>query len=458
MTIKANLRLPPHTKEISQQRFEVFTLSKHPMARLMGTEVEWYSDIEETVIGMIYHDHTDKDWSYAVLGRDERSQFRYIDGDTSLERRSLARDKLWSKIRQYAEDGATVYPQGDAARKKNAIFDTKSNKSAINPIFLSVRDGKGHSPARDIIKEVAYAFVDLDGNFIQQFQSDGFNTRLWELYLRAFFHEEGFLLLDDHSTPDYHLRKWEDVFIEATTVNPSPSFDISHEPATQAEIRALMKDYMPIKFGSALYSKLKKKYWELPHVAGKALVFAIHDFHMAGSMTWSHSALMPYLYASHGAVLFDDKGNLMQIPEKIETHKFGNKEIPSGFFFQPDTENISAVLFSNSATISKFNRIGLLAGFGNENIKLIRKGYCYDHDPNATDSQIFTHEIEQGKHLEPWGEGISILHNPNALYPLDPNLFPSVAHVFMEDGIIKSVMPEFFPYSSVTHVLCIRDE
>ena len=29
---------------------------------------------------------------------------------------------------------------------------------------------------------------------------------------------------------------------------------------------------MPLRFGSALFSKLKKKYWELPHVAGNPLV------------------------------------------------------------------------------------------------------------------------------------------------------------------------------------------
>ena len=54
--------------------------------------------------------------------------------------------------------------------------------------------------------------------------------------------------------------------------------------------------YVPIKYGSALYSKLKKRYWELPHVEGNSLVLAIQDFHAPASMMWSSNALVEYLY------------------------------------------------------------------------------------------------------------------------------------------------------------------
>ena len=35
-------------------------------------------------------------------------------------------------------------------------------------------------------------FQDVDGNFVQQFQSTGFDARLWELYLYALFTEQGY--------------------------------------------------------------------------------------------------------------------------------------------------------------------------------------------------------------------------------------------------------------------------
>lgn len=59
------------------------------------------------------------------------------------------------------------------------------------------------------------------------------------------------------------------------------------------------------------------------------------------------------------------------------------QEIPSGFFFLPGAENVSAVLFSNSGTISKFNRMGLLAGFGAGRAQMIRKGFAYEPNPDA---------------------------------------------------------------------------
>jgi hypothetical protein len=33
-------------------------------------------------------------------------------------------------------------------------------------------------------------------------------------------------------------------------------------PEDHGEVMALTDDYLPIKFGSALYSKLQKRYWE----------------------------------------------------------------------------------------------------------------------------------------------------------------------------------------------------
>ena len=37
-----------------------------------------------------------------------------------------------------------------------------------------------------------------------------------------------------------------------------------------------------------------------------------------------------------------------------------------------EAENVAAVVFSNSGTIAKFNRMGLLAGFGSRRLRLVR--------------------------------------------------------------------------------------
>ncbi|CAG9183237.1 hypothetical protein LMG23994_05093 [Cupriavidus pinatubonensis] len=217
---------------------------------------------------------------------------------------------------------------------------------------------------------------------------------------------------------------------------------------------------MPIKFGSALYSKLNRKtpYWTLPNVANHPLVFAIADFHEPQSMTWSSSALFKYLYGAEHEFAYDEHGQLIISALKIENHEYNGKVIPSGFFFLPGAENVSAVLFSSSGTLSKFNRMGRLAGFGIPNLRIIRSGVCHHHDPNAALPRPFVREVEPGKCSETWAEGLSMYHNPNAKYPVASAMFPSIAHHWFKDGQIVSTLPEFHPYSSMTLNLHITDK
>jgi hypothetical protein len=80
---------------------------------------------------------------------------------------------------------------------------------------------------------------------------------------------------------------------------------------------------------------------------------------------------------------------------------------------------------------------------------MIRVGTCYDHAPNASVPKMFRYEVDE-KCNETWAEGLSMYHNPNALYPVPEDLFPSIAHHHFKDGLIVSKLPEFFPYASYT--------
>ncbi len=448
----------PIIRPISEDRFAALTMSKHPLASILATEVEWYSDDPENTLGTILLDHTDKDWNYIILGRDERGVFRWIDGSVCFDNIEGARAALHLKLDEFSRRGDIVHPQGDAIHKKNEIFKQVVSDERLHSHFRTLRDTEGHSPAKGIIQETAYAFVDLDGNFIEQFQSGGFNARLWELFMFAYLHEELFAFGEKTSFPDYECIKGDyPTYIECVTVNPSPGFDIDWSPKSASQIEMLSADYLPIKFGSPLFTKLKRKYWEEPHVKDNPLVFAIHDFHKDDSMVWSGQALGPYLYGKRWKAILDGHGRLRTVAETINTHTWNDKTIPSGFFFQPDAENVSAVLFSNSATISKFNRMGKLAGFGNTNIRMIRQGTCYNHDPNATAPLPFSVEVIPGKYKESWGQGLDMFHNPRAKHPVDPELFPGIAHHFLDGDVMRSIIPEFHPYSSITLVIIPTD-
>ncbi len=136
---------------------------------------------------------------------------------------------------------------------------------------------------------------------------------------------------------------------------------------------------MPLKFGSPLYRKLTRspRYWDLEHARGKPFVIAIADFHDRHSMLWTFTGLVEYLYGARHDFEVDSEGQLVISPIKIETHKKGLKDVPSGFFFLPEAENVSAVLFSSTGTMSKFNRMGRLAGFGDPSIRMFRYGAAF---------------------------------------------------------------------------------
>lgn len=60
---------------------------------------------------------------------------------------------------------------------------------------------------------------------------------------------------------------------------------------------------------------------------------------------------------------------------------------------------------------------------------------------------------------ENWGHGVNVFHNPNALIPLHPSVFPSATHHRLrEDGQIISDLAEFHPYTSTTIILVPRDD
>lgn len=121
------------------------------------------------------------------------------------------------------------------------------------------------------------------------------------------------------------------------------------------------------------------------------------------------------------------------IATPIENHVLGTKSVQSGFFKLPESENISAVIFNDSGTISKFNRMGVCAGFGSDKVVLIREGYSVDPTPNAWKPIEFTHVIGPDYH-ETWIEGMDVYHNPKALNPLDPRLLPGATHHALDDA------------------------
>jgi hypothetical protein len=435
-------------QKISKRRFDTLCYIRNPHLRALYDEVAWFDAFNGKLIATIFIDYTDMDFGYVILGRDAQRIFRgIVVSNEFFDTMDEAEKELRVALNDFASDGQEIYPQGDEKRTPHEVLVPKVKEEKLHTYFKVLIAEERFEAARNLIREIVYTYVDVDGNYIKDFQSTGFDARLWELYLYAYFHMAGFSLDKTHQSPDYLISIFDkSLAVEAVSVNRSEAFD-AEPPTSLKESHILRRDYMPIKFGSALFSKLQKKYWDLDQVKGKPLIIAIHDYHMQatpttlGSMTWSRMALMDYLYGVRMVTYFDtDDRIVMEIQkdengvrpklEKIIEHTWEKKTIPSNFFSLPDSENVSAVLFSNNATITAFNRIGKLAGIGSKNIKMLRFCALYNPDPFATDPIFKTLDVDSPEYEESWGDGLLMYHNPNAKIPVDPNLLPDISHIF----------------------------
>lgn len=446
-------------QEISKVRFEALAAyCRQPGALIAAEEVRWLQAHDEAVLVVVIRDVTDGDYSAMLLARDLKERYRWVEMTAffaTVEEALSVAPELVEKIYGDFEKQRT---QGDEKGKPVDFFTPVVAKEKLNRDFATVTSSEGYSPAVELMKPMMRWYEDADGNFVEQFQTTGFDTRLWELYLFAALVESRYIFDKTHAMPDFCARNaFGELCVEATTVNPSmtPTGEPVPPPPqdTEEEIQAFLRNYMPIRYAGPLTTKLGKKYWEKEHVKGRPLALAIQDFHAPNSMVTSRTALPAYLYGMVWDWEKDAESKLVIIPKKVEQHVWGSKTVPSGFFSLPGSENIGAVIANASATISKFNRIGALAGFGSKRVRMVRQGTAANPDPNSETPTVFVHDVNSPDYSETWMEGMDVYHNPKALHPLHPAMLPGAAHHrLLEDGQLESLVPAWHPFGSVTQI------
>ena len=104
------------------------------------------------------------------------------------------------------------------------------------------------------------------------------------------------------------------------------------------------------------------------------------------------------------------------------------------------------------------NRMGYIAEFGDRRVRMVRTGFrCNDANPDNPMPTPFVHRVHETGYAETWVEGMVVLHNPNALIALDPELIPGARHEFLqEDGRIMSIVPDFHPLFSQTAIIAAK--
>ncbi|MFS8371616.1 hypothetical protein [Acetobacter indonesiensis] len=442
---------------ISQKRFDALAgYTRLPATVLTIQEAAWFSTLDERLLGLITWDRFDYDYGWIVLGRDQRGRFRAIDQDVSHPTFAEAQERLAAAIENYAALPDESYYQGDEKGPSVDFFTPTVAAAKLNPTFKVLVEQERFSPARELITAMMPFFEDADGNFVEQFQTTGFDPRLWELYLFATFTELGYAHEEGVAVPDFLLTGPRGrIAIEATTANP-PQVGAVPQPTSDEERRAYLENYVQIKLARALSRKLyhKQRYWNAPRVDGAPFVIALQDFHAPATMTWITPLATEYVFGVRHSMV-EGKRHI----ERLTEHVYGNAREPSNFFKLPESENVSAVLLNPQGTLTKFNRLGYIAGFGNRDIRMIRSGFARGernrNDPRPTN---FSQDVCDLAYAESWVEGTVVLHNPNARIPLDPELIPGANHEFLRpDGRIMSLLPDFQPYFSRT-IITLEDD
>lgn len=456
--------MPSVIRKISKNKFNAFVgmiRSENNLLFINCKEIAWFASSDNTHLSVIMLDLIDKDYNAVILCRDLDKKFRAINVKTNFTSIEPATEYITKVFRERTKTHQQVFIQGDENNNLKNIFKIIVKKEKLHPYFIILKDTPSYSAAKEMINEIMPHYRDIDGNFIEQFQSTGFDQRIWELYLFCYLKEEGLYLDRSHYAPDFIVKTGlSEIAIEAVTVArtgmPSPDI-ISNKPPLDMEKEI---NDMSLKFGSTLYSKLQhtekatqNHYWELPHVENKPFIIAIHDFHDDLSMIWSHPILMSYLYGIRQK-WEKINGELHIYPEIIDHYiKPNGVKISPAFFDLENSQYISAILSTSQGTLPKFNRMGKQAGFGTNDIALLKYANHYNRDPNST-VPIFSSNLVNENGTETWGEGVSIYHNPKALYSLDPSVFPNAAHHFLGDDLLfESFIPENYTFNSFT--LCV---
>jgi len=470
---KARIRVSREalSKPLGAARFDIYAMgARMSHSRVISEELTYWSDIDEKALGMVFHDIVDDDYGWILFARDRVRRFRCVDVAASLKSEEYATASVRERIATAVED-PKFDELGYQADEPNTPVDllhvaTDADRSKLHPYFIILLESPGRAPARAVFREIGPWLAPSDPHFVNEFQFKQFDQRLWELYLWATFRELGFDIKQPEA-PDFLCSGPGISFaVEATTVGPSIDGPLASHPNPQTpdEMREFLSHYMPMKFGSSLTSKLNKKnkagesYWERGETADKPFMLAIADFHVpgskeeVGSMTYTHSALWPYLYG-HRVDWEKIDGKLAIKAVKNAGHHYKGKTIPTGFFDLPGAENVSAVLFSNAGTLAKFDRMGVAAGFGPADHKYYRIGLSYDPDPNAVIGKPFSQEVNNTGYEEHWSDELQIFHNPNAKHPFADHAFGGFTQHFFGNGEPYTVSPPGGVIASRTLIL-----
>jgi hypothetical protein len=162
-------------------RFDVLAMWSRSIQFAPTTECSVWATDDERLLGVVIMDLTDRDYNFVILARNKHGRFRAVDvGETYFTRR-IAEITLVKRMQELHANENPAFEQGDETRTPLDHFTPQVPNDRLHPNSLTLSDVSAFSAARELIIQIANVFEDPDGNFVREFQTTGFNSRLWEL-------------------------------------------------------------------------------------------------------------------------------------------------------------------------------------------------------------------------------------------------------------------------------------
>lgn len=309
------------------------------------------------------------------------------------------------------------------------LFDDLFTEDRQHPIYRLIKEAE-YGPERDVLLSWANNFPDRDNKFAAEFQTS-FEPCLWELYLHACFREIGCNLDFSNPSPDFLITDKKGFCVEATIAAPAAGgqpphgFSLSEIPENFNKFNADSVVRICNSFSSK-ESKYRDSYSNYEHVQKKPYVIAIASY----DRPLSHMAAnRPIIAALYGLYYDEDITIERQLPDVFQygvhaAAKNENTDIPVGLFLDDTYKHVSAVIYSSLATWGKVRAMA-------DNPEALSV-YVTLH-PNEEDIMPTIKRAEKKNYSENLLDGLYILHNPFAEFPLDKSIFdhPRVAQIFM---------------------------
>lgn len=208
--------------EISNARFNIPAgYARKPGADMFGRELAWFESSSGRVLALLMID-TDLEYSGILFAHDLAERFRWVGQTGVYSTVAEAADTLASQVSETELDVEELRTQGDEGVAMNFFEEVPGRKLHDRYMFLA--SDPAWTPARSVVANIMRWYEDGDGNFVEQFQTDGFDSRIWEVYLCAMIVENGYIVSHPSPAPDFlagRLRRRRRFTVEATTVNPS---------------------------------------------------------------------------------------------------------------------------------------------------------------------------------------------------------------------------------------------